>query len=196
MALSKSGVNILFACIVAALALTAATFVYVNSEKPVTQPPASEAPPGSAMPENHPPIDMAQRVTALEQMVAADPRNPEYPIQIANLYYDAGQYDKAVGYYQKSLKLKPNDPNVETDLAACFHYLGKDDQALETLDKVLEYKPGFSQAMYNKGIILIGAKKDIKRGIKVWEDMLRSNPDYPQKAELEQKINQLKSGMK
>jgi tetratricopeptide (TPR) repeat protein len=193
MALSKSGVNIFFACIVAALALTAATFIYVKSNEQAAQPPASQETPGNALPANHPPIDTAQRVAALEKMIAADPRNPEYPTQVGNLYYDAGQYEKAIGYYQKSLDLKPRDPNVETDLAACLHYIGQDDRALETLDKVLKYSPGFAQAMYNKGVILVSGKKSIESGIKVWEDLLRSNPNYPQRAELEQKINQLKS---
>jgi tetratricopeptide (TPR) repeat protein len=129
-------------------------------------------------------------------MSAGDPQNPEYLTQIANLYYDIGQYDKSVDFYQRSLVLRPQDPNVETDLAACFHYLGQDDKALETLDRVLKYSPGFAQAMFNKGIVLIGGKKDIEGGIRVWEDLLRDNPNYPQKAELEQRINRLKGAIK
>jgi cytochrome c-type biogenesis protein CcmH/NrfG len=200
MALSKSGVNVILAVIVVALALTSITLLYVNSSKQDVRPAAAQtqeqSPGASALPANHPAIDSANTLATLEKMSAADPQNPDYPAQIANLYYDAGQYDKAAGFYEKSLKLRPKDPNVETDLAACLHYVEQDDKALEMLDKVLAYSPGFSQAMYNKGIILIGAKKDIKSGIKVWEDLLRLNPDYAQKAELEQKISQLKNAIK
>jgi tetratricopeptide (TPR) repeat protein len=196
MAMSKFGINIILACIVIALALTSVTFIYLNSDRQDVRPAAPPAPGENSLPENHPPIDTAKTLAALEKMSAADPQNPDYQTQIANYYYDLGQYEKAVAFYQKSLNLRPGDPNVETDLAACFHYLGQTDKALELLDKVLAYSPGFSQAMFNKGIVLINAKKDIKGGIKVWEDLLRLNPDYPQKAELEQRINQLKNAIK
>ena len=196
MALSKFGVNVVLACLVVALALTSITFIYINSSKPQVRPAASAPQSENALPENHPPIDTINTLAALEKMGAADPQNPEIQTQVANLYYDLGQYGKAVGFYQKSLDLRPHDPGVETDLAVCFHYLGQDDKALETLDKVLAYSPGFSQAMYNKGVVLVGAKKDLKGGLKLWEDLLKLHPDYPQRAELEQRINQLKNDIK
>jgi tetratricopeptide (TPR) repeat protein len=196
MAMSKLRINLVFGCIVVALALIAVTSLYFNTTKHEVRPAASEAPSDKSLPENHPSIDTANTLAALEKMSAADPQNPDYQTQIANLYYDLGQYEKAIGFYQKSLSLRPRDPNVETDLAVCFHYLGQDDRALETLDKVLQYTPGFSQAMFNKGTILIDAKKDIRGGIKVWEDLLRLNPDYPQKAQIEQRINQFKDAIK
>jgi tetratricopeptide (TPR) repeat protein len=196
MALGKSGVNFAFACIVIALALTAAASLYVNSGRPAIQPSATGSSPGNQLPENHPDIDISQKITALNQMIAGDPKNPQHQTQIANLYYDIGQYETAADHYRQSLNLRPEDPNVETDLAVCLHYLGQDDNALQTLDKVLAYSPGFSQALYNKGTILISGKKDVKAGISAWEELLRTNPDFPQKAELEQKIYQLKGSIR
>jgi cytochrome c-type biogenesis protein CcmH/NrfG len=188
MALSRYSINLVFAIIVAAMGTTAATFIYLNSSQPDVQ--AQPAP--AQLPENRPPPDSTNRIAALQQVFAREPQNPEYPSQIANLYYDLGQYDKAADFYQKSLSLRPRDPSVETDLATCFHYLGQDDKSLETLDNVLRYSPGFAQAKYNKGIVLIEGKKDVSGGISVWEDLLRSDPGYPQRAELEKRINQLK----
>jgi tetratricopeptide (TPR) repeat protein len=190
--MSRSRVNFVFACIVFVLAVTAAASVYVHSERPVVQQAANEGSAGSPLPENHPDIDISQRIAALNQMIAADPKNADYQTQIANLYYDLGQYKPASEHYMQSLDLHPGNPNVETDLAVCFHYLGQDDKALQTLDDVLTYNPGFSQALFNKGIILINGKKDVKAGISAWEELLRTNPSFAQKAELEQKINELK----
>lgn len=195
MAFSKISVNLIFALVVSVLALTAATFIYINFGRPAIQPAAMKRSSDNPLPESHPDIDVAQKLAALNQMSARDPENPEYPIQIANLYYDLGQYDRAADYYQRGLNLRSGDPNAETDLAVCMHYLGQDDKALETLDRVLKYSPGFSQALFNKGIILISGKKDIKSGISVWEELLRTNPDFPQKAELEQRINKLKGSI-
>jgi tetratricopeptide (TPR) repeat protein len=115
---------------------------------------------------------------------------------LANLYYDNGEYEKAAAAYQESLNLHPQDPGVETDLATCYYNLGQEDKALEILDRVLKYRPGFSQAMFNKGIVLISGKKDIKGGIAIWEELLRLDPVFAQKAELEQKIHQLKASVK
>ena len=191
MASGKFGVNLIFACVAALLALTAATF-YSKSIGTGNRLAAVPEPSGGAMPQGSSSGDIAKRLADLEQLAGKDPQNPEYPGQIANIYYDLGQYDKALNFYRRSLTLRPGDPNVETDLATCYHYLGQDDKALETLDKVLEYAPGFSQAMFNKGIVLINGKKNVQGGIKVWEDLLRSNPDFPHKAELEERIGQLK----
>jgi len=191
MALSKSSVNLLFAVVVAALGAAAASYIYINFGQPGSQGKAAE----TQLPENHPSLDTPGRIAALQQLSARDPKNPDYPAQIANLYYDAGQYAQAVEYYQQSLNLRPQDPNVETDLATCYHYLGQDDKSLALLDNVLSYNPGFTQAKFNKGIVLIEGRKDIKGGIAIWEDLLRSDPGYSQRAELEQRINQLKASI-
>jgi tetratricopeptide (TPR) repeat protein len=189
MALRKISANLLFGAIVAMLGTTAAAFLYLNSGQTEIQNQAA----GAQLPENHPPLDSMNRIEAFQQLFAREPQNPDYPAQIANLYYDLGQYDKAADFYQQSLRLRPHDPNVETDLATCFHYLGQDDKSLEILDDVLKYNPGFTQAKFNKGVVLIEGKKDVQAGISVWEDLLRSDPNYPQAADLEKRISQLKA---
>ncbi len=189
MALTKFGINMIFGIVVAALGITAVTFSVLNSRQPEVQSQPTNAP----SPDTRPQVDLANSVATLQGMAAREPQNPEYPTQIANLYYDAGEYGKAAEYYQRSLALRPDDPNVETDLASCFHYQGQDDKSLEILDRVLSKNPNFTQAKFNKGIVLVEGKKDVKGGIAVWEDLLRTDPAYAQKAGLEQRIQQLKA---
>jgi tetratricopeptide (TPR) repeat protein len=193
----RERVNLVLAALM--IGLGAWTIYYLASDRsqpPVIQPrdasglPANHPP----LPENHPPIDYAKDLLALEQMSRSDPENPEYKTKIGNLYYDAGDYEKAAEAYRQSLELKPQNARVETDLAACLHYLGNHDKALELLDHVLQYAPSFAQALFNKGVVLHSGKKDVNGAIAVWEQLLRSNPDLPQRAALEQRINQLKSG--
>jgi len=194
--LGKSAVNFTFACLVLILAAIAAASYFINSERPAVQPTATEGSTSGSLPKDHPDINVSQQITALNQMIAKDPNNPALQAQMGNLYYDIGQYETAANHYQRSLDLRPKNPNVETDLAVCLHYLGQDDRALEILDKILAYSPGFTQAMFNKGVILTSRKKDVKAGISVWEDLLRMHPDYAQRDELEQRIDQLKGSIR
>jgi tetratricopeptide (TPR) repeat protein len=196
MATNKLGVNVAFICILSVLALTAATAYYHNSSPPEVKTSSMAPPSGAALPENHPDIESSKKIAALENLIAREPNNPEYQTQIANLYYDSGQYEKAAEHYQKSLDLRPGDPNVETDLAVSLHYNSQDDKALEILNKVLAHSPGFSQALFNKGIILITAKKDVNGGIRVWEELMRTDPEFARKADLEKKINAIKESVR
>jgi tetratricopeptide (TPR) repeat protein len=196
MALNKFGVNLIFACVVVALGVTVVIAISVGSRRLAIRPAATQETVGTQLPENHPSVEIANRLMSLEQLAAKDPQNADYRTQIANLYYDMGQYDKAADFYQQSLNIRPQDPRVQTDLATSFYYLGESDKALATLDKVLKYDPNFSQALLNKGVILVSGKNDAKGAIKVWEDLLRSDPNFPQKAELKQRIDQLKASIK
>jgi tetratricopeptide (TPR) repeat protein len=188
---NKFRVNLIFALIVLALCITAVSSVLIRSNH-LAAPSSSQ----NQLPKNLTSIDFSKELANLEQLSAKEPENVDYQTRIGNIYYDMGQYDKAVVYYQKSLDLQPRNPNIETDLAVCFHYLGQNDRSLDILNKVLGYRPAFPEAMFNKGIVLISGKKDVKGGISVWEDLLRSNPDYPRKAEIQQSIDQLKASIK
>jgi tetratricopeptide (TPR) repeat protein len=154
---SRYATNLVFACAVALLALTAAASLYTNSK--------------------HPAVENSQ--------------DPDRLAQMGNSYYDSGQFLKAIDYYRQSLSVRPRDPNVETDLAICYHNLGQEDRALEILNKVLEYSPGFAQAMYNKGIILIYGKQNVNDGIAAWEKLLQADPNSPHRLKIEETILQL-----
>jgi tetratricopeptide (TPR) repeat protein len=196
MASKRFGVNLVFALIAVALGTTALVAISVNLKRPEIRQAGTQLTGSGQLPKNHPSPEIANRLMTLEQLAAKDPQNPDYPTQIANLYYDLGQFDRAADFYQQSLKIRPQNPGVETDLATCYHYLGESDKALEILERVLKYSPDFPQALLNKGVVLLSAKNDAKGAISVWEALLRSDPDFPQRSELEQRIKQLRMSLK
>jgi cytochrome c-type biogenesis protein CcmH/NrfG len=187
-------VNLVFGTAVFLLAAVAAVSMYVNRNLPVIReaPGAGDAA-QARLPENHPPIETASQAVALEQRSRAEPDNADVRIQLGNAYYDMGQYQKASEAYEAALKLSPQNAGVETDLGTCYHELGQHDKALAILDRVLQYQPGFAQALFNKGIILQMGKKDVKGAIAAWEELLQANPNYPQKADVEHRLDQLKA---
>lgn len=187
-------VNLAFGAVLALLGTTAAVSLYLNRDRPVVREAAQPASsPKAGLPANHPPVDSAARLALLDQMSRNDPKNADYKVQMGNLLYDMGEYQKAIDAYQESLELRRGDPNVETDMATCYHYLGQDERAIELLDRVLQAHADFPQALFNKGIVLRAGKNDVKGAISVWERLLRSNPAFAQKAGLEQKIKELKA---
>ncbi len=192
-------INLLFGGLVALLGgfpLVYSLF-YLDGAPTIQSTATASLPPGHpGLPENHPPLDYAQELAALEERSRAEPQNPEYKTRIGNVYYDMEQYEKAIEAYQQSLALRPRSPSVETDLATCYHFLGDHDKALEILDKVLQYRPNFPQALFNKGIVLQSGKKDLKGAIAAWEELLRTNPKLPQRADLEQRIEQLRASQR
>jgi len=196
MAKNTAKVNAVFAGAVILLAGIAVASMYLNRDlTPVQEAAAPSMPSSAQLPEGHPPVDAANKIGSLEQMSQADPQNPEVRTQLGNAYYDAGQYEKAAQAYEQSLKLRPRNAGVETDLATCYHFLGQRDKALDTLDRVLKYSPGFPQALFNKGIVLQAAN-DAKGAIAAWESLLASDPNFPQRAEIEQRINRLRSAVR
>ena len=196
MAMSKLGMNLIFGLVVAILGTTVLTSLIRNRNSSTVLPPAAAESRSDALPENHPPIDAANKLMTLEQMAAKDPQNADYRTQIGNVYYDLGQYDRAADYYRQSLGIRPRDPQVETDLATCLYYTGRNSEALRILNKVFEYSPGFRQAMFNKGVVLINGEKDVESGISVWEELLRLDPAFPGREELEKRISQLKASIR
>jgi tetratricopeptide (TPR) repeat protein len=187
--------NWLFATVLALLGSCVVAFLYTSSGRTAIAPAARNASGAASqgLPDNHPPVDSAREIMVLEELSRKAPENADYKTRIGNLYYDLGRYDKAIEAYQQSLALNPRDANVETDMATCLHQLGQHDRALETLDRVLAYRPGFTQAMLNKGVVLFAGKNDRAGAIGVWEELLRANPELPQRAELEARIKQLKT---
>ena len=193
----NAGVNLLFSAVIALLGVVSAVTMYLNRNQPVIR----DAPAGTSrvetqLPEGHPPIALSNRLVALEEASRREPQNAGHKIQIGNIYYDMGQFQKAIGSYEEALKLRPQDPAVETDLATCYHNIGEHRKALQILDGVLRHHPDFPMALFNKGIVLQAANSDVKGAIAVWERLLQTNPDFPQRADLERRIAQLRASVK
>jgi len=191
--MSRQQTNCILAAIVILLATAAGISIFHKSDDPVIRGASVTDNAGPSPPDNHPPGEMAGRLSDLLKMSAEDPQNADIPAEIGNTYYDLGEYDKAVAQYRRSLELRPGNPYVETDLATCLHNLNRHDEALLVLNNVLKYRPDFPQALYNKGIVLIYGKKDVPGGIAVWEELLKQDLDPARKADIEQSIRQYRS---
>ena len=123
----------------------------------------------------------------------ADPANSDLLISVGNLYYDAQQYPVAVDYYARALKVKPADAAVRTDMGTAFWFMGNADRAIGEFDKALIYVPNNPNTLFNLGLVKWKGKTNAAGAIAAWEKLLATDPDYEQKAQVEQMLGEARS---
>ena len=173
----------------------------VPTEATMPQPPVAAAntngsAPGGAngMPHGVPSMEDMKRMAdkKAEPLLAklkAEPTNATLLNQVGMVYRSAHQFKEAQQYFEQSLQADPKNADVRADMAACMYYEGDVDGALAQLDKALTYNPKHPGALMNIGLIRWQAKHDVPGAVASWEKLLKLNPDFPQKAQVQQMIN-------
>lgn len=168
---------------------------------------ATQGQPGQAQPNPAQPAQVqmnpAQQKVMVDQAVAPllatlkiSPDDFNTITQLANLYYDGRQYPEAVKYYQLALKLQPTNADVLTDFGTSLWFLGDADGAIAEFQKALSYRPDHPGTLFNLGVVRWEGKLDPKGAVQAWEDLLRRNPNYPQKQEVQEYINRARQHAK
>jgi cytochrome c-type biogenesis protein CcmH/NrfG len=120
----------------------------------------------------------------------SDPNNAQLLYKIGNLYYDAQQYPDAVTYYESSLKIDPKATDVRTDLGTAYHLMGQPDRAISEYDEVLKVDGKHANALFNEGMVKWQDKMDLNGAVAAWKRLLETNPDYPQRDNVQHLIAQ------
>lgn len=183
---------IAIACLVLGIAVGYVISSPRGPQQPIVVAPAA-APTGApaAAPGAPPPALVDERqVQALRDIVAKDPKNLQAATQLGNMLYDAGRYAEAVLPYQQAFALAPRNVNISTDLGTALWYSGRPDEALAQYEKSLAIDPGHAQTLFNRGIVYRDGKQDAPQAIQSWERLLSANPNYPERAKVEQLLDQ------
>jgi len=151
--------------------------------------------PGIGIMQQQQPASPEMLAKAAEPLLAQLKTNPndfDTIVKLGNVYYDSQAYPQAIEYYQKALSIQPNNPDVRTDLGTAYWYTGNADQAIANFEKSLAIRPNHPGTLFNLGIVKWQGKKDPKGAIVVWEKLLQTNPDYPQKDQVQTLIERAK----
>ncbi|HOC19014.1 MAG TPA: tetratricopeptide repeat protein [Vicinamibacterales bacterium] len=181
------------ACLVLGLAVGYVVFGHRSAPPVVTQVAPQQVPSSGSTPQAG--LLDERAVQALRDILARDPKNVQAAIQLGNLYYDAGRYAEAVAPYQQALALDPSNVHVSTDLGTALHYSGRPDEALAQYEKSLAIDPNHAQTLFNQGIVRLDGKQDAPRAIQSWERLLAVNPEYPERARVQQLLEQTRQKM-
>jgi cytochrome c-type biogenesis protein CcmH/NrfG len=120
-------------------------------------------------------------ILTADQQVALDalttlqtrPNDPEALLKMGNYYYGANNaalqtnpvlaldYGRqGIRYYQRYLKISPQDNDATADFASLLFYTGQTDRAIQEVGAVLQRDPNHLNANYNLGIFYGQGRKD------------------------------------
>jgi cytochrome c-type biogenesis protein CcmH/NrfG len=120
------------------------------------------------------------------------PSDPRLLAEAGNVYYDAQQYRAAIEYYDRALRVEPKNANVRTDMGTAYFYLGDSDRALQEFQTALKDDPKHGQTMFNMGMVQWQGKGDAPAAVATWEKLLKTVPDYPERARVEEMLAKAK----
>jgi cytochrome c-type biogenesis protein CcmH/NrfG len=155
-----------------------------------TTPPQQLAAPQQASAEAQGALEQAS--APLLEAVKDNPNDYDSLVKLGNLFYDAQQFPNSIQYYERALKIHPDNPDVRTDMGTAYWYAGNTEKAVAAMETSLKYRPGHPQTLFNLGWVRWQGKADPKGAIEAWEQLLKSNPDYPQRQQVEHYIAKAK----
>lgn len=84
---------------------------------------------------------LVEAAEAYENAIALDDRRGERLQSLAQVYFELGEDEKALHYFERAAKRKPKDTELKLILADYYEKLGQPEAAAEKLKEVLEADP-------------------------------------------------------
>lgn len=120
---------------------------------------------------------LLQSIFQHEEELRKDPNNVEAWEHLGNLYFDAGEPEKAIRAYTKALELNPKNTSVLVDCGVMYRQNKQFEKAVEFFGKALAIDPKHQNALFNTGIVLyydLGRKEE---ALETWKKLLQINPN-------------------
>jgi tetratricopeptide (TPR) repeat protein len=119
--------------------------------------------------------DIAQEL--YNQILKIDPNHSQALNNIAVIFTNLKDYQKAKECYEKAIELNPNYVDAHNNLGIIFQGLGENQKAKECFKKVIELNPNFANAHNNLGIIFQGLGEN-QKAKECCEKAIELNPNY------------------
>jgi len=111
-------------------------------------------------------------------------------VSVANLSYadDAqtaidsavkGEYQKAMEYFEKTIRLKPAYAEAHNNLGFMYGKIGEHQKAIECYEEAIYIDPELAIAHYNLGVAY-EAIGEPQKALACYKEALRIQPDYPE----------------
>lgn len=126
-------------------------------------------------------LDKSGQAAAAERVLlnglAKCPDSPGLHLQRARKLQEAGRNVEAVGEYQTSIRLRPNEPDAYVDLGNLYIQGGNDAAGIELMRQAYEADPGHPTALSVLAFHYITAKDE--RSARQWMARIANQPRVP-----------------
>ena len=95
--------------------------------------------------------EAAERYLELRKAV---PESAALESDLGTVYYLAGEYETAEGFYRRAVELQPQEPKFHTHLGSALRMREKFDEAIAEYDKAVELDPQNFKAVFNRAALL------------------------------------------
>jgi tetratricopeptide (TPR) repeat protein len=109
-----------------------------------------------------------------EQRVLEHPNDLAARLDLAHRYLDAGRIEEALDEYAVALELDPDDAEAHAHIGLIL-YASRPQEALASVDRALETAPGYPEALFIRGAILLKLDRP-EEAIEAFEAYLAAAP--------------------
>ena len=130
---------------------------------------------GAAMPPEFKGLLSANQLAALDAIntLQTNPEDSESLLKMGNVYFDANETaaqtdagaaigfgQQGIRYYERYLKLSPQDNDAHADFATLYFATGQTDRAIQEVGKVLQRDSNHVKANFNLGLFYAQGRQD------------------------------------
>ncbi len=115
--------------------------------------------------------------TLFERTLSVNPRSVLAANALGNLEAKAGNYDRAIEFYNQALASDPTSAEAWLNLAASYESLGQLEKALATYQRSLEFRPGYVKAQRSIARVLVGLGR-LDDAVGVLDHLLTAVPTH------------------
>ncbi|MCG8487651.1 MAG: tetratricopeptide repeat protein, partial [Chromatiales bacterium] len=101
----------------------------------------------------HQAVYLSQAAGTLERLLQRFPSHPYSLRLLGNIYFQLGDHEHSVLFYERYLQQIPNDANVMTDLGTQYFAMGAFERAAGQYRKALELFPDIYHAQFNLSLV-------------------------------------------
>jgi cytochrome c-type biogenesis protein CcmH/NrfG len=123
--------------------------------------------------------DYNLQISELKRQLQSRPNDYALLVQLGNTYFDSNMYSESIEAYEKSLALKPGNPNVLTDLGVMYRRNGQPAEAVKRFRLAANADPSHLQSRMNLGVVLFYDLNDPLAAREALEGLLKLNPQGP-----------------
>jgi tetratricopeptide (TPR) repeat protein len=111
------------------------------------------------------------------KILEIDPNHSQALNNLAVIFTNLKNYQKARACYEKAIKINPNYADAHNNLGIIFEKLGDLQKAKECYERAIEINPNYADAHYNIGIIF-NELGDLQKAKECYEKAIEINPNY------------------